>query len=298
MKILIAGASGMVGRALVKALSPQHELIVLGRDTQKLNQVFPGLLALKWDELSAFKTKVDLIIHLAGVNIGQSRWTTEFKQKVLASRINTAKQLGQWAHNFDKPPRILAANAVGYYGSHSFKQAFDESSAIDEQSPQGFLQEVAFSWQAVWESFDLNVCIMRFGVVLANNQGMLKKLYPSFYFGAGAILGDGQQAISWIHLADLVAGIMFLIEDQSLTGAVNLVSPNPVTQETFARTFAKILQRPLWLRMPASVVHLLFGQMGQELLLSGQAVYPKRLLDLGFQFQYKELSAALKHEYA
>jgi uncharacterized protein (TIGR01777 family) len=298
MNILIAGASGMVGQALVQALQAKHELVVLGRDINRLKQQFPKLHCLTWDGLDQYQADVDIVIHLSGANIGQGFWTDGFKQKVLNSRVDTAKKLGAWATQLPKPPRILAANAVGYYGAHSFEEGMDETTEININAAKGFLQEVAFAWQEAWTGFPLDVCIMRFGVVLAKHQGMLKKLYPSFYLGAGSILGDGQQTISWIHLDDLVAAILWIMEHPEYAGPFNLVSPHPVRQAEFARCLAKTLHRPLLLKMPQTMVRFLFGQMGQELLLEGQAVYPKRLLEHGFQFKFSELAAALAHEYA
>lgn len=298
MRILIAGASGMVGQALVQALSKNHEIYVLGRSCSRLKKLFPQAHAWSWDQLSSLQDPIDVIIHLSGENIGQSWWTKANKQKILNSRIQTAKQLADWAINLSTKPRVLAANAVGYYGCQSSLEIMDEDSKPTALKPSCFLQEVAFAWQKVWESYSLDLCIMRFGVVLAYQQGMLKKLYPSFYCGGGAILGDGKQALAWIHIQDLIAAIIFLLEHNDLHGAFNLTSPQLTTQAEFARCFAAVLHRPLWLRMPKHFVNLLFGQMGEELLLGGQAVYPKRLIELGFQFQYTELKDALKQLYS
>ncbi len=139
---------------------------------------------------------------------------------------------------------------------------------------------------------------MRFGVIFKKNQGMLKKLLPSFFFGMGAVLGHGQQMLSWVHLDDLIAAIVWLLQHPTIEGPINIVSPNVLSQKVFAKTFAKVLNRPQILCLPAPIVTLLFGQMGKELLLSGQKVYPKRLLDAGFKFQHAELEQALKYEYA
>jgi len=296
MKILIAGASGMVGQALVHTLLPKHEIYVLGRARQQLLNLFPQTHALSWQDLASLQDPIDVVIHLSGENIGQSWWTKANKQKILDSRIQTAKALADWAIHMPQKPRILAANAVGYYGCQSSATRMDEKTKLAKE-PLCFLQEVSFAWQQVWEAYSLELCIMRFGVVLAHQQGMLKKLYPSFYCGGGAIIGNGQQSLAWIHLQDLIAAIVFLLEHHALNGVFNLVSPQMVSQAEFAKAFASVLHRPLWLHLPKTLVKFLFGQMGEELLLGGQAVYPQRLLDLGFHFQYPDLTEALTNLY-
>lgn len=298
MRILIAGASGMVGSALVSALSPKHDLILVGREQQKLSKKFSGPLCLSFSDLTTYREPVDVVIHLSGQNIGESYWTTAVKHKILASRVETAQQLLNWIRTIQaKQPRILAANAIGYY---EFSQLpVDEDTLVNEATPQSFLQQVAFNWQNIWKTDDLalSVCWMRFGVILKKNQGMLKKLWPSFVMGAGSSLGNGKQMISWIDLDDLVKAILWLLDHPSLEGPINLVAPHAVSQKDFATCFAKVLRRPLFLKLPERLVTLLFGQMGQELLLSGQQVLPKRLLEAGFKFDYPTLDAALKHEY-
>ncbi len=303
MKILIAGASGMVGSALVEALKNEYDLLLVGRDETKLLKKYPGMKVLTWQSLKQFREPVDVVIHLSGQNIGDAYWTKTVKQQLIDSRVNTAYQLKEWIMaTQSKVPRILAANAIGFYGCQrpDDDHVFDESDVLMQQAPKDFLQTIAFEWQNAWESEDLNlsVCWMRFGVVLKKNQGMLKKLWPSFFFGMGAVLGHGQQMLSWVDLDDLIAAIVWLLQHPTIEGPVNIVSPNAVSQKVFAKTFAKVLNRPQILCLPAPVVTLLFGQMGKELLLSGQKVYPKRLLDAGFKFQHADLEEALRHEYA
>lgn len=299
---MITGASGLIGQALVASLKKQHELILIGRNIAKLSKLFPSMQLKTWDELKHDNTEIDLIIHLAGENISQQFWTKTFKQRIIDSRVNTTKCLIEWIRRQKQAPRILAANAVGYYGtfSHSLGYAFDETKKIDEHHATSFLQEVAFSWQNAWHTEELNlkICWLRFGVVLKKQSGFLKKLWPAFYLGGGAILGQGQQILSWIHWQDLVAAIYWLIEHESLEGPINLVSPYPISQQEFAESFAKILHRPLWLKLPASLVKLVFGEMGKELLLSGQEINPRKLIESGFEFQYPHLEEALEKEYS
>jgi uncharacterized protein (TIGR01777 family) len=297
MKIMLAGASGLVGSALVHAWSNVHELVLVGRDLIKLKRQFPQSTCLSWSDLESFKEEVDVLIHLSGENVGSGYWTESLKHKILSSRVDTIHLLLNWMKACTKKPRILAANAIGYYGIGS-DIGFDETSHIDEQHPKCFLQQVAFAWQNAWQQTDMNlsICWMRFGVVLKKGDGMLKKLWSSFYFGAGATLGHGQQMISWIDIDDLVAAIAWLIEHPEETGPINLCAPNPISQYQFAKALARAMHRPLCLSLPTWLVNLLFGQMGQELLLSGQSVLPKRLLEQGFQFKYPNIQQALEHE--
>lgn len=297
MKILIAGASGMVGQALVKHLQ-HHDIITLGRCEKKLQKLFPQHRTLSWSTLENFKESVDLIIHLCGENIGTHYWTKKFKQKILSSRINTAQALIDWIKKNHCKPRILAANAIGYYGCYAdhHSPVFSEKSYQDELTPQSFLQTTAFEWQNVWSDCPENISMtfMRFGVILDKNHGMLKQLKIPFKLGLGAIIGSGQQYLSWITLTDLIQAIEFLIQHKSLEGPVNLVSPSPISQMVFARALAHKLKRPLFFRLPKPLIRLLFGQMGEELLLSGQYVIPKRLNDAGFVFQHPQIEEALQ----
>jgi uncharacterized protein len=300
MKILIAGASGMVGQALVKSLE-QHEVIALGRNEKKLKEKFPECKTLTWEQLKEWKEPVDWVIHLCGENIGKQYWTKKFKKQVIESRTQTAQALIDWIKQNHIKPHVLAANAIGFYGCYSdhHSPVFSEEMLLDENFPNSFLQHTSFVWQDVWNDLpnDTPLTIMRFGVVLAKNQGMLGKLNLSYQLGMGAILGKGQQYISWISLVDLINAIHFLIQHKAVQGPVNLVSPCPVNQVIFGKTLAQVLQRPFFLKLPENLIHFLFGQMGDELLLSGQYVIPKRLNDLGFVFQHPQIEQAFKAIY-
>ena len=303
MKLLIAGATGFVGQALVKALHPQHDVTVLGRDLSLLRQRFADpIQKILWSSLADQDAKAyDAVINLCGQNIADARWNAAIKQQLIASRVETNKTLIDWAIAQQATPRFFSANAVGIYGMQDKNDpsALDENSPIDFEHPRDFLSEIGVRWQqALQPALDagMSVTSLRFGVVLGRNAGMLKKLTPGFYLGLGSVLGDGQQVLSWIDVDDLVAAVLFLLERPQLTGAFNLCSPHPVTQAVFARTLASVIKRPLWLRMPAFAVRTLFGEMGDCLLLNGQLVLPTRLEEAQFQFRYPELSDALRHE--
>lgn len=301
MKIIITGASGLIGQALVKKLAYNHQLTLVGRDIKKLEKLFPNQKKITWSDLNHYQENIDLLIHLAGESVGQRFWSKSFKQKILDSRTKTTETIIKWLSQQEKKPRIFAANAVGYYGNfkHSQGYSLDESKTQDEMHPNSFLQQVAFAWQSAWTENDLklDICFLRFGIVLKKQFGFLKQLWPSFILGFGAIIGSGQQMLSWIYWEDLVSAIIWLIEHDRISGPINLVSPYAVTQQEFAESYAKVLHRPLWLRLPTKIIQCIFGEMGQELLLSGQEVYPRRLLESGFDFKFPQLDLALEHEY-
>ncbi|WP_287007919.1 DUF1731 domain-containing protein [Legionella sp.] len=178
-------------------------------------------------------------------------------------------------------------------------QAFDETSLINFNHPD-FLSEIGIRWQSALQpavDYGMQVTTTRFGVVLKKGEGMLKKLSPSFYVGLGAIIGDGKQILSWVHLDDVVGAYLFLLDHPDLTGTFNVTAPIPVSQAQFARTLAKAMHRPLVLKMPAYLIKALFGEMGEYLLLKGQRVVPKRLVEVGYQFHYPDLTSALTNEY-
>jgi len=305
MNILIAGASGFVGTELVKSLQNEHSITVLGRDIQILQKRFPHRLAMvTWENLPQIDaTNYQAIINLCGYNISASRWNKSVKNKLIDSRVSTNKKLITWLINQNAKPHFICANAVGIYGlqQNGAPEELDENTPIDVQHPRDFLSEIGVYWQqsllpAV--EFGMNVTSTRFGVVLKKGQGMLKKIAPSFYLGLGAVLGDGKQVISWIHIDDLIASIIFLLSKPELTGAFNLTAPNPISQEQFAHILAKTMHRPLLLKMPAWFIKTLFGEMGDCLLLKGQRVIPKRLMESGYQFIYSNLPDALSHEFS
>jgi uncharacterized protein (TIGR01777 family) len=303
MNILIAGASGFIGTELVKALEPEHTITVLGRDIQALQRHFSKNTATKtWEQLDQLDaTNFDVVINLCGHNVAASRWNKSVKEKLIHSRIDTNTQLINWLIGKNAKPRFICANAVGIYGLqiNGDPAQFDENSSIDIEHPRDFLSEIGIRWQeslAPATKEGIAVTTVRFGVVLKKNQGFLKKIVPSFRLGMGSILGDGRQIISWVHIDDVIASILFLLNRPDLTGAFNITSPNPISQEEFARILANILRRPLLLKIPAKIIQILLGEMGDCLLLRGQRVIPKRLIEEGYQFAYPQCADALKHE--
>lgn len=300
MKILIAGASGFIGKSLVPSLAIEHEITVLGRNVSALKTHFPQQRAIDWQMLE-IESPADyqVIINLCGENIADKRWDNDQKNKIIQSRLNTTEKLCQWVLTSNKPEslRFINASAVGIYGLNTRENT--EETTINKQS-DCFSQQVVLAWESAIKqklANQFNYTFARFGVVLKKQQGMLKKLEMPYKLGLASTLGNGKQEISWVHIDDLVRAIIFIIQGPNLSGPVNIVAPEVVTQRQFAKTLARALHRPCFFKTPGFLIKLLFGQMGEELLLSGQTVIAKRLQDAGFSFHYSTLEKALSHEY-
>jgi uncharacterized protein (TIGR01777 family) len=308
MKILICGATGFVGKSLIPALlANQHQVTAMGRDTSKIQSVFKNqVTALAWDQLNTLSPDdFDAVINLAGETIAESRWTDKVKAKIKESRVKATQAIVDWCLTAkQKKPHLYNASAIGTYGLQSVQKdlptPLTEAKSIAFGKPTDFLSEVGQAWESAADeavNAGVPVTFLRFGVVLKRGEGMLKKLELPFICGLGSVLGTGQQAVTWVHIDDLVQAILFLLQHPAITGAVNICAPGCVSQAAFSAILAKTLHRPLFLTMPAWAVKILFGQMGEELLLGGQHIYPQRLWESGFVFTYPELAAALAHEW-
>lgn len=300
MRILVAGGSGFIGQAFIKAFQEKYQISVLGRDKNKLEKLFPTLPCFRWDELSQC-LDVDVVLNLCGENIGARRWSEPQLQRLLDSRLIPTQLLAEAIEKSTHKPRLLNASGIGRYGLQAI-QADGLAPAVDENTPlpedgETFIERLSLAWetQAARASEFTNVTILRFGVVLAKHGGALAQIALAFKFGLGSILGSGQQAFAWVTLTDLLRALEFIIENP-MDGAVNIVAGTN-TQAEFAKTLAKVLHRPLWLKTPELVLKLLFGQMAIELLLNGQHVRSTQLREAGFEFLYDELEAALMHCY-
>src|SRR2546423_14417120 len=292
MKIAIAGASGLVGSALIPRLeSDGAEIIRLVRNSARGNEI-------EWhpnqDEIEPGKLDgCDAIINLAGENVSEGRWTEEKKRRIHDSRVHGTHLLSEAIAKTPQHPQVfLCASATGIYGDRD-----DETLNEESESGGGFLAGVCREWEMATEPASkagVRVVNLRFGPILARDGGMLSKLLTPFKMGMGGKVGSGKQYISWIGLDDAVNAIKLAIDDQSIRGPLNIVSPNPVTNEEFTKTLGHVLNRPTALAVPAFAARLAFGEMADEMLLTSQKVIPKRLLSAGFQFQYPELEAAFR----
>ena len=292
MKILVSGSHGLVGKALIGSLeSSGHEVLRLVRSTPKPGEIewHPNQDAMDEARLEGF----DVVINLAGENVAGGRWTEDQKRKIHDSRVNGTHLLSEAMAKLEKRPRVfLCASATGFYGDR-------DDEVLDEHSDSGggFLAGVCREWEMATEpavAAGVRVVNLRFGVILAREGGMLAKLLTPFKMGMGGKVGSGKQFISWVAIDDVVSAINLALNDETFRGPLNVVSPNPVTNEVFTKTLGHVLSRPTALAMPAFAARLAFGEMADEMLLSSQYVVPKRLSDAGFEFKYPELEGALK----
>ncbi|OBP14597.1 TIGR01777 family protein [Rheinheimera sp. SA_1] len=293
MRILITGASGLIGSALVRLWQNQHQLIVLSRSVKKVQQQFGNTVQAVESFSEVDFNQLDMVVNLAGEPIANSRWTSTQKDRICQSRWQLTEQLVALIQQATTPPHTLInASAVGFYGRQS-------GDAIDENY-QSYYPEFSHDICARWENLanrarseQTRVCILRIGIVLAANGGALKKMLPPFKLGLGGVIGNGEQYMSWIHLDDLIAIFEFLLQHPALHGVFNATAPMAVSNKQWTKILAERLGKPALLPMPAFAVKLLFGEMS-DLLLFGQNVYPQRLLDHGFTFKFSQFRAALQ----
>jgi uncharacterized protein (TIGR01777 family) len=295
MKILISGASGLVGTHLIPTLKAKgHEIFRLVRKAPEAAD------EIRWDAETGFSDEeraklenFDAVIHLAGDNVASENWSKEKKRKIRDSRIIGTRVLVDALKLAQNPPPVLvSASAIGFYGDRQ-----DEVLTEDSAKGEGFFPEICSEWEIEAlkaEDFGARVVLPRIGIVLAKDGGALEKMLTPFKFGVGGRLGSGKQWMSWIALEDLLQIIHFALENAELRGAVNAVAPNPVTNEEFTQTFGKVLHRPTILPVPEFAIKLMFGEMGETILLQGARVLPKRLTENGFEFKFTNLEQAMK----
>lgn len=295
-KILLSGASGMIGTTVVRTLAERqisfYKLVrrpVVNHHQEIFWNPVSDTPFLESALLEGFST----VIHLGGANIAGHSWTPAYKQELAESRVRTTRILSQTLAGLKSKPQILlCASAVGYYGDRGEEWLTEGSS-----HGNGFLSELCVKWEEATEAAEkagIRVVHLRLGVVIGPGAGALRKMLPAFRLGLGGRLGSGRQWMSWVSLEDVVAAILFLIEDRGISGPVNLVSPNPVTNAEFTRTLAHLLHRPAILPIPAFILRGIFGEMAQETMLASSRALPERLLATGFRFQQERLSEALR----
>ena len=291
MKVLVTGSHGLIGSALIPVLQQN------GHTVTRLVRSSPGPGEARWDPEGgtidrAALEAVDAVVHLAGVGIGDHRWTDEHKRAVLDSRVKGTRLLSETLATLDTKPVLVSGSAVGYYGNRGDEQ-------LTETSPPGddFLAEICTHWEAATgaaEAAGLRVVHLRTGIVLAKEGGALKQMLTPFKLGIGGRLGSGRQWFSWIHIDDEIGAIVHALTNDSVKGPVNAVAPNPATNADFTKALGRALHRPTVMPVPAFGLRALFGrEMADAMLLSGQRVVPAVLRQTGYSFARPDLDAAL-----
>ena len=300
MRVAVTGATGLIGRAVVRALGDRgDEVVVLTRDPDRARELLGrGIQSRRWPNPKADPPPLaalehtDGVIHLLGEPIDQ-RWTGEAKREIFDSRVLGTRCLASAIAGLPadrRPKRLVSQSATGYYGARG-------SEPIDETASCGgdFLATVTARWEqeASAISSELRVALPRTGVVLASGGGALAKMLPPFRLGIGGPVAGGRQYVPWIQLDDVVGGLLLCLDDERAVGPINLTSPNPVTNAELSRALGRVLDRPAVLPIPGFALRSLYGEMAST-VLTGQRVLPARLLELGYRFKYPDVEPALR----
>ena len=292
--MVVSGASGLIGSAVTRVFENRGHTVrpLVRRDIRSPNEI-------AWDpakgtiDTSALEG-VDAVINLAGENLAQ-RWTDSTKHRIRDSRVNATATLSRAIASLSKKPRVLlSGSAMGIYGAHR-DETLDESSTVGSD----FLASVCVEWEAATSPASdagIRVVLLRTGLVLSKDGGVLEKMMLPFRLGAGGKLGSGEQWMSWIAIADYVEALAFLIQNESIAGPANMVAPNPVTNAEFTRVLGRVLRRPALLTVPGFAMSLVFGKMAEDTVLASQRIRPRKLLEAGFEFTLPTLEAALRAE--
>jgi uncharacterized protein (TIGR01777 family) len=294
MKVLITGSTGLLGTELQRSFTEKgYELLLASRNEPQDDQ------HIQWSIEDGFAGPeklegVDVVVHLAGENVSGLRWTDEKKKAIHESRVLGTRNVVNAISKLKQKPKVfIAASAIGFYGERGDEECTESSAAGDN-----FLAGVCSEWEAESrraEDAGIRTVLLRTGIVLSKDGGALATMLTPFKLGVGGVVGSGKQWMSWISMDDEIAVINFAIENQNLRGAVNAVSPNPVTNHDFTKTLGDVLYRPTFLPLPEFAVSMIFGEMGDALLLASTKVLPKRLEDAGFEFKYPDLRPAIEH---
>ena len=294
MTVAVTGSTGLIGSAVVRALTQRGTVVraLVRRPAKNENEITwdPERETVDVAELEG----VDAVIHFAGESLAQ-RWSDSAKRRIRDSRVKGTAALSRAIASLTTKPRVmLSGSAMGIYGLRG-DETLDESSTLGSD----FLATVASEWEAATRpavDAGIRVVYLRTGLVVSPHGGALEKLLTPFRLGLGGRLGDGKQWMSWIALTDYVEAVTFLLDAASIAGPVNLVSPNPVTNEEFTRTLARVLRRPAFFHVPRAALTLAMGEMAEATVLASQRIRPRRLLEAGFNFSLPTLEAALRAE--
>ena len=278
--ILITGSSGFIATNFYRKFIDTYRFILLSHKL-KPNHITLEQLASDIDLV----TSIDVVINLAGANIANGRWTKTRKNELLHSRLEITTQLVKIFNQYNCNVHFISASAIGIY---DFNTVNNENTLIDYSHYNNFSQQLTKQWEQAALGYHGLVTITRFGVVLSSKGGAMNKILPSFLFGLGGQISDGQQEFPWISLDDLLAALNFII-DKKEGGIFNLTAPEQINNKKLTQCIGKIWHRPIFMKMPPYIIKLLWGQMGVELLLNGSQVIPKRLINSGFSFKYSNI---------
>ena len=295
MRVAVTGATGLVGSALAPRLAGGgHEAVALRRAPAGAGGAGPSWHPATGALSAGALDGVDAVVHLAGENVAGGRWTAARKARIRDSRVAGTRQLAAALAALPQSPKtLIAASAIGFYGDRG-DERLDEAAAPGSDFLAGVCQE----WEAAAapaRDAGMRVVHLRIGIVLTPAGGALRRMLPPFRMGVGGVIGSGRQFMSWVALDDVVGGILHALRASGLAGPVNLAAPHPVTNAEFTKTLGRVLRRPAFLPLPAFGARLAFGEMADALLLSSARVEPARLRASGFEFDYPDLEAALRH---
>lgn len=300
MNYLITGGTGFVGSNLIKdLLANNQKLIVLTRNKKQASQILSDKVRLISDlEEIRPEEEIDYLINLAGEPIANKRWSNKQKEILIKSRLNITKKLIKLIARLNKKPVcLISASAIGYYGIDEYKE-FDENSLPKNETD--FTYRLCKSWEdqaSEANKIRVKTYIIRLGVVIGKDGGILAKMLPIFKLGLGGKIGNGKQLMPWISIEDAILAINFIIQNQPLENIFNFVSLNPVSNADFTKEFAKILERPAFFNIPDFVIKIIFGEMGENLLLGSQKVKPTNLLKNNFKFKFTDFKKALGYQF-
>ncbi len=300
MKILVTGGTGTIGKPLcVELLRQKFAVAALTRNAEKARDIIhartqvlewnPSKHDISWADNCG---DIDAVVNLAGASIADQRWSRERRKLLISSRINATETIIRAVDQGRiKPEVLINASAIGYYNNHPEKEFTED----DDPGP-GFLSEICKEWERSAlkaEELGVRVCRIRIGAVLSMDGGALRKMLPIFRIGLGGKLGSGSQWFSWIHITDIISAIIYLIKNEKGSGAFNIVSPEPVTNNEFTKEMSKALNKPAFFTVPNAALRLRFGEMA-DVLIGSQKVIPKRMTGSGFKFSFPTIYSALE----
>ena len=292
MQILLTGGTGFIGSYLIDALQKRGDkVVVVTRNPERRPP--DGVRYVGWDDdLAEVVSECDAIINLAGSNLFDERWTDSVRETILKSRINATSTIVNAIREAKTKPKVLiSGSAIGYYGTRG-------SDKLDESQPPGsdFLAKVCLAWETEANKLDVDnvrLVIARTGIVQQKDDGALSKMLLPFKLYGGGPLGDGQQYYPWIHMHDMVQALLYMIDNETISGPVNITSPNPVTMDDFASVLGKVMSRPSWFRVPEFLLKIAVGDSANS-ITSSYRVIPKKLVDSGYKFRFPGLEGALR----